>query len=100
MNIFDRAQVVSENRWSRIYELSSGTRAYASKFLTDGLSVSSDTVMKEWSNWSENERLEFAKAYKSKPEITNDDRRILSFLVENGDERVWVSIANVLTKHS
>jgi hypothetical protein len=100
MSIFDGARVISENRWSRVYELSSGTRTYASKFLTDGLTVSSDTLITEWPTWSEHERLEFAKAYKAKPEITEEDQQILSFLIENGNERVWVSIATILVKHS
>ena len=100
MRMFDpEAKVISETRWARTYELPSAGPVYASKFLTDDITISLDTLANEWESWSDRERLEFAKAFKFKPHLSAEDIRILSFLMAKGDERTLVSIASLLPKH-
>ena len=70
-----------------------------SKFLSDGLQVSADSIIASWTSFSLNEQLEFAQAYSLKPSLTLEDEKILNFLMEVGPPGVWVNIALLLCRH-
>jgi hypothetical protein len=93
-------KILKEDRWSRLYETDRYPFVYESKFRTDGISISTDQLTKEWGSWSVSERLSFANAFREKLEITAEDETILEFLMANGDDRVRTTIATSLTRHS
>src|SRR5215469_14446628 len=96
---FEGSTVIEDHRWSRLYQLESGQKVYASKFLTDNLVISLDEVTREWDSWTDQQRLDFAKAYKYKVTVSAEDVKVLSFLMVNGDDPVLVCIAHQLIKH-
>jgi hypothetical protein len=93
-------KVLHEDRWSVIYEEKNGVSVNVSKFLSGGITISADEIAREWSSWSATEKISFAHAFSQKPTCTQEDERILDFLMGVDDERVWTSIAYGLTRHS
>jgi len=73
---------------------------YVSKFLAEGITVELREIEVEWAGWSGTERFEFVNAYKDKPDVSAEDERILTFLMDHGNELTWVSIGRLLSKHS
>ena len=93
-------KIVAEEKWSRIYEVEGGVHVNVSKFVTDEITISADAIKDEWKSYSRSERIAFAGAFSQKPHFSLEDEKILDFLMDNDDERVWVSIAHGLTRHS
>lgn len=93
-------KLIRESKWSRVYEVAPNHQLFESKFQKDGLAVSLEELRGSWKTWTGSEKLDFATAYLSKPEITSEDERILDFLMEQLDERVWMTIAILLPRHS
>ena len=48
----------------------------------------------QWQGWSEDKRLEFAKAFSYRANLSVEEKQILSFLMDSGDDRVNVCIAS------
>jgi hypothetical protein len=92
--------LIREDRWFKWYEMGPGVKAMVSKFRTREADIRAIELKKEWASWEELERLMFAQAFSSKPEITAEDEEILEFMMLSTDERVLVSIARCLTRHS
>jgi hypothetical protein len=88
-----------ESRWLRVYKLGSNHFRSESKFRSDGLQVSADSIIGQWSSLSLDEQIEFSNAYRRKPSLTSEDERILNFLMEVGPPGVWVNIALLLCRH-
>jgi len=84
----------------RVYRTGPKTLLYRSKFLTDGLEVSADSVKTRWHTWRPAEQLDFANAFILKPTLTTEDQEILTFLMEAGSELVWGAIACLLPRYS
>lgn len=95
-----RKKLVHEDRWSRVFEVEPNYYAYESKFEADGLSASVEQIRAEWEGWSDSERLNFAKAFRHKRTFGKREEEIVEFLMQNGDERIWSTIALLLTQHS
>ena len=92
-------KLVRESRWMRVYKL--GDRLlYESKFLADGLQVSSASLKTEWKFMDEEERAEFAMAFLAKPNLQQADEEILDHLMEVGSRRVLRSIALLAVRQS
>jgi hypothetical protein len=92
-------RLLSEDRWSRVYEVDEVSRIYESKFATDGIVISLQELEREWEIWTESERLSFAKAYAYKSSFGLDDGKVLDYLMERGSELIWQSIAGCLPRH-
>ena len=60
-------ELIRESRWMRVYNLGD-TLLYESKFLADGLQVSSASLISSWKNMAEEEHTEFALAFLAKPD--------------------------------
>ncbi len=95
-----RKKLVHEDRWSRVFEVEPNFFAYESKFEADEVSVSVEKLRQEWPSWSDSERLNFACAFRQKPQIAKRDEEIFEFLMSEGDEPVWSTIALRLTRYS
>jgi hypothetical protein len=95
-----KKKLVHEDRWSRTYQVADDEYASESKFEAEGLSISVQELRSSWFSWTESERLNFVNAYRSKPSFGVQDEDVLDFLMENGSEQVWSTIALNLTRHS
>ena len=93
-------ELIEETEWMRVYRTGPKTLLYRSKFLTDGLEVSADSVKTRWHTWRPAEQLDFANAFILKPTLTTEDQEILTFLMEAGSELVWGAIACLLPRYS
>lgn len=93
-------RIIREEKWSRIYEAEDGSPVNVSKFLMDDISISGDVIKDQWESWGESEKIAFALAFAQKPRFSTEDERILDFLMDANDERVWTSIASGLPRHS
>ena len=95
-----RKKLVREDRWSRIFEVAPNSYAYESKLKDGETVVSAEELRADWLAWSAAQRLEFAQAFQQRQRLTPEDERILEFLMSNGDDRIWSTIALVLVHHS
>lgn len=95
-----RKKLVHEDRWSRVFEVEPNFFAYESKFETEEVPVSVEELRQEWPSWNDSEKLNFASAFRQKRQITKRDEKIFEFLMAEGDEPVWSTIALSLTRHS
>jgi HEAT repeat protein len=99
---FRRGKLVRESEWTRVYEAEfHGKKGmlHESKFLADGMEVSADSIVQRWGLFSDAEKRDFANAFACKREITDEDERILDFLMEAGDFPIWMAIASRLREH-
>jgi hypothetical protein len=96
--INEKAKLISENPWLRVYELEPNSSRYESKFLADGLEVSALTILAAWPNYSAKQRWEFGIAYVSKPTITKEDEKILDYLMSDDGKDIWEMIPVILTR--
>ena len=94
-----RANPVRESRWMRVYQVKPNLWSERSRFLTDGLQLKSDQFENLWKGLSPREKVDFCAAYSMKPVMTEDDEEILNYLIQNGDEDTWSSLAGLLTRH-
>jgi hypothetical protein len=95
-----RRKLVHEDRWSRVFEVEPNFFAYESKLDADDVSVSVEELRREWPSWGDSEKLSFASAFRQKRQIAKRDEEILEFLMAEGNEAVWSTIALCLTRHS
>jgi hypothetical protein len=95
-----RKKLVHEDKWSRVFEVEPNSFAYESKFETQEALASVEQLRQEWSSWSDSEKLNFASAFRQKRQITSEDKRIFEFLMVEGGEPVWSTIALSLIRHS
>jgi hypothetical protein len=99
-SIWSDRKILRDEKWSRTYEAEDGAAVNVSKFLTDDINIAATHFRMEWASWDDSEKLTFAHAFRSKPQFSAEDEKILDFLMAVTDERVWVSIATCLPRHS
>jgi len=100
MSAHSERKLVRESEWMRVYRVEARTLMYESKFLTDHLAVSADSIRRRWPGLPDEEKLEFSLAFQAKPEITSEDEDVLDFLMEVGGLPIWITIAPLLPRHS
>src|SRR5882672_7056512 len=77
-----------------------GDKTYpVSKFLAADITISVVELDNRWRTWTVEEKGRFASAYSAKPELHEEDYRVLEFLMEKGEPGIWSSIVLMLTKH-
>ncbi|HEY1800486.1 MAG TPA: hypothetical protein VGG46_06060 [Terriglobales bacterium] len=91
---------MKETEWSRKFQVGPSRFEYESKFLNDGFHLEADDLITRWPNLTSAERHDFALAFQCKSGLSTNDERILTFLMQNGDEIVWMTIASMLCRHS
>ena len=95
----EEKQLIRETAWSREYRLGPEMLSFESKFVRDGLQVAAATIRASWPRWGLSEQLTFANAFILKPALTSEDQQILQFLIEEGSEPVWATIAYLLPRY-
>jgi hypothetical protein len=93
-------QLISDTEWSRTYVIGEKQRLFESKFVTEGKQVRFSEFLNLWSRWSDAEKFDFASAFRLKPSMTVQDERIIDYLLSNDDQRIWVIVSRMLTRHS
>ncbi len=100
VSAYSERKLVQESEWMRVYRVDARTQMHESKFLTDHLAVSADSIRRRWPGFSDEEKLEFSQAFQVKPEVTSEDESVLDFLMEVGNLPIWITIAPLLPRHS
>jgi hypothetical protein len=100
MNSEDKEErLLRDSRWMREYKVGSNLLRSESKFRSEALQVSADSIIGQWSSFGLDEQIEFSNAYRRKPSVTSEDERILNFLMAVGPRQVWVNLALFLCRH-
>ena len=81
-------KLLIETEWSRVYSAGRNYCWYISKFRTDGLEVSAESIRQRWPSLTLEEQVEFAQSFSQKPIFTPQDEEILRLLIEEGLEYV------------
>jgi hypothetical protein len=93
-----RKQLVRESRWVREYRLPGGGRYLESKFCNSGLQVTLEEFQEMWQTYSPEEKREFLYAYSVKDPLSEEDRRLLRYLMENGSDEDCSLVALRITE--
>jgi hypothetical protein len=94
-------QLLRESKWSREYSTGPSGIVYESKFVTDGLKILPSSIKQEWDALSPEARRDFALAFcaGTESELSQDDQEILAFLMQDGTDEIWSTIATTLARH-
>jgi len=92
-------RVIRENEWAILFEMESGTRLTKSRFLEDTFVVPAQRIIANWKTMSNRDQLEFLRAFHVRWNLKEEDQRILDFLMEIDDPRVWVMISPLMPKY-
>lgn len=89
-----------QNEWFETGEIE-GRLSYYSKFSKKDFTVSVTSIQERWASWTPDEKRKFAGAFgfSGRTQLTDNDQRLLDFLMENGDSQVWRAIAIVVARH-
>jgi len=88
-----------ENKWFEIKEMAGKSSFRQSKFRSSDFSVTCEEIKTQWPKWTLQERVEFLTAYSVKKGLSNEDLRIMDFLMEESDEYTPSVMAGSLTRH-
>lgn len=89
-----------ESEWLRVFETGDNRLVYESKFLSDKLQVSLQSIRSVWARLSCEQQIEFSLAFAAKPSLDPSDQEVLLFLAENGSQEVTSNIALRLCEHA
>jgi hypothetical protein len=96
----DDCEVVRETEWRYVFKTGSGKRCMISKFLADdSFQVSVGEVRRRWPTMSESERLEFSANFWDKKNWIDNDTAILEFLMQEGNDLIWIRCSLAFLKH-
>jgi len=93
------SKLVRETAWAKVYQTSSGAMLTESKFLDDQFTVRADEIAGKWPTMTNNGQLDFLIAFLARPRIHAEDKKILDFLMELDDRKVWIMIAPLMAKY-
>ncbi|MBI4478635.1 MAG: hypothetical protein HY651_01300 [Acidobacteria bacterium] len=92
-------KLLIETEWSRVYSAGNNYCWYISKFRTDGLEVSAESIRQRWPSLTLEEQVEFAHSFCQKPAFNEQDLHILQLLIEEGLEYIRSSVGFRLREH-
>lgn len=72
---------------------------HVSKFTRKGFVVPAEVVKERWPSWTSEEKGRFASAFSQRLEMDDNDQCVLDFLMDNGEQAVWRSIALAVARH-
>ncbi|MGB6475456.1 MAG: hypothetical protein WBF04_15500 [Candidatus Sulfotelmatobacter sp.] len=87
------------SEWFETGEFAGRTARHVSKFLRRDFNVPVKVVEERWPSWTAEERLIFAGAFSARFPHSDNDQRILDFLMQSGDTRIWRKIALPVARH-
>jgi len=88
-----------DNEWFDVIQNGKGHARLVSKFLRKEFATPAKMLDRKWASWTPDEKLRFAGAFPAKVELSDSDQNILDFWMDNGDERVWRTIALLVVRH-
>jgi len=93
-------KLLKESKWLRVFELPNGDQFLESKFLVDRIQVNLEELIKFWELSSDQEKWELAEGYVAKQEFSEEDERIVEFLMNHASEPILSILAPMMAKHS
>jgi|SRR5579864_183559 len=93
-----RGRSVRESDWIRVDQIRENVWRLKPKSVESGIDPSQ--FEKIWPELSRCDKLDLCAAYAAKAQLSKQDEKILDFVIANGDDVVWSSIASVLTRHT
>jgi hypothetical protein len=91
--------MIRETEWSREYRIGPKSFSFESKFVKDGLEVTAATIRDRWPGWSLSEQLDFTNAFILKPNLTDQDQLILTYLLEAASDVILDTVAHLLPRY-
>jgi len=90
-----QCMVDADNDWFERYEVEGGQVRRVSKFTRQDFTVPVETVEEEWPSWTPAYKARFASAFalSRRVALNDNDRRLLDFLVKNGEPTIWRMLA-------
>lgn len=92
-------ELLRDDTWSRTFRMPDGGTLWVSKFVTDEISLTSEALIRDWRDWSEDQRFHFVHAFRYKSSLSAQDAAILDFLMKHGDHSTRAYICGLLPKH-
>lgn len=92
-------RLLGEDRWNRRYRIG-GRDVYESKLADKEVPISVQDFIAEWKSWSVDEHFEFVRAFGAKSHLTQNEERILEFLLTQDDPRIRAMLALNAAAHS
>jgi hypothetical protein len=89
-------KLIKDTLWSRLYIDSNGMRMDESKLETEKISVNLHFVQEHWTNWSQPERFDFARALSRKRVFSPEDEVVLQYLIRDRDDVIASTVANAV----
>jgi hypothetical protein len=88
-----------DKNWFESAEIGGSRIQQVSKFFNKDFNVSKDVLEAEWPSWTPDERVNFAAAFSVRADLTDNDQRVLEFLIEKGNPSIWRAIALSVARH-
>lgn len=92
-------RLIRESEWATIFEMDSGVMLTRSRFLEDEFAVPARRIIVSWKLMSEKSQIEFLRAFHVRPNLHEEDERILDFLMGVDDPKVWIMISLLMPKY-
>lgn len=89
----------AHNKWFEEAEIDGKRFEHLSKFMCDDFTVPVELVREQWPLWTPDEQLGFASAFSVRAKLSDNDRAVLDFLLENGTPRIWGAITLLVVNH-
>jgi hypothetical protein len=95
-----KTDLLRESEWLREFKTGQKSVFSESKFISEGLQLSLRDFLGKWPLMNDGERIDFAHAYAAKPDMTQEDEKILHFLLDEGDDNICESLAQMMVRMS
>jgi len=84
--------------WFEDIEIEGHRLSHVSKFWRPGFTISPQSVADRWSSWDFEEKDWFAFAFSKRQELNDQDEEVLTYIIVNGEPRIWRNIALLTTR--
>jgi hypothetical protein len=88
----------TSEEWFEDIQVEGQKLSHVSKFWRADFTVSLHEVENLWPSWSLEEKESFAFAFSKRPELNDEDEKLLTYIIVNGEPRIWCDIALLATR--
>jgi hypothetical protein len=91
-------KLVQESEWMRVFSAGPNQLRYESKFLRNEVQISAEEIKQRWTSLSSDKQMEFAVAFSANPTWSEEDARVLEFLMAVGNDYVVQTLADLIAR--
>jgi hypothetical protein len=91
-------KLMQQSEWMRVYSTGPNELRYESKFLRNEVQISAEEIKQRWTGFSSDEQLEFAVAFSANPNWSEEDAKILDFLMAVSNDYVAQTLADLVAR--